>query len=69
MQVFPKKVFRSVPRNPMGIACSEGPLALSPRSSGTNIRTSLTARSHEVPGLRTFPSQAITSAWLVISEL
>lgn len=39
MQVFPKKVFRSVPRNPMGIACSEGPLALGPRSSGTNFQS------------------------------
>ena len=40
-------------------SCEKEPLALSPRSSGTNIRTSLIARSHEVPGLRTFLSQVI----------
>ena len=34
--------------------CEAEPLALSPRSSGTNIRTSPEACSHEVPGLRTF---------------
>ena len=41
--------------------CEAEPLALSPRSSGTNIRTSLNARSHEVPGLRTFLSHTVTS--------
>ena len=40
------------------------PLALSPRSSGTNIRTSPKACSNEVPGLRTFLSQPVTSARL-----
>lgn len=38
--------------------CEEEPLSLSPRSNGTNTRTSHTARSREVPGLRMFPSQA-----------
>ena len=45
------------------------PLALSPRSSGTNTRMSLNAHSREVPGLRTFPSQAVTSARPVIGAL
>ena len=35
------------------------PLALSPRSSGTNTQTSPEARFREVPGLRTFLSQAV----------
>ena len=39
-------------------AYAEGPLSLSPRSSGTNLRAALLACSQEVPGLRTSPAQA-----------
>ena len=40
------------------------PLALSPRSNGTNIRTTPAACSHEVPGLRTFLLQPVTPSCL-----